>query len=445
MKLLTTFTLLLTITAVGAAQENAPQEESQEQIPVTITYPASGSPRGEVPPETPGEHGVPRNSVQVGVNVYGSYDNYGDAVSGSGSTIGEGMVFRLNSENATRRTVFEYRPSFSYRTGGGQSQSFAHDFTANTLFRLGRHWTLRMDNQYRITTDPFQASGTTLPSLEAPNTTIAIPYANQTSEFATAELGWLATKHMSIGLVGNFGMQRYGEVAGLASSRQPLLDSTNSSGRVYVRYAFTKRFTAGLEGQYQDLLTDLNSSRVQSYSVVAYTNFQLTKHSQITIFGGPQRSHLRNQLFLDFGFFRVPFKVARWSTEGTGGATYSLQMKHSRFYTTYSNRITDGGGLIGPVTLNSAAVGVDHDFSPKWSGGLGFDFGNNSALGVTNTIRTYAGSVSVRRRVSRDMNFSVSYQNVNQDQTPHQPGFITGNHNRVYASLEYVWSHPLGR
>jgi hypothetical protein len=44
------------------------------------------------------------------------------------------------------------------------------------------------------------------------------------------------------------------------------------------------------------------------------------------------------------------------------------------------------------------------------------------------------------------MNFSVSYQNLNQDQTPKQiGGVVSGNHNRVFASLEYVWTHPLGR
>jgi hypothetical protein len=151
-------------------------------------------------------------------------------------------------------------------------------------------------------------------------------------------------------------------------------------------------------------------------------------------------------VLLDFGFFTIPFKVVRWSTEPTGGVTYSLLMKHGRFYADYSNRITDGGGLMGSVTLNNASAGYEREFSPRWSGSLAFDFGNNKALATENQVRTYGGTATVKRRLGRDMNFSVSYQNINQEQTPQQlPGFINGNRNRVFASLEYVWTRPLGR
>ena len=445
MKALTTLTLLLMLSVVGVAQDQNPQDESQQQpASATITVPESGSPRGQVPPETPGEHGTPANSVQVGVNVNGSFDSLGNSDRTSASTMGEGMVFRLNSQTRNRRTVFEYLPSYSFRTGSGQSHNFTHAFNADTYFRMGKRWSLHLENGYRLTTDPFQAA-TLVPSPQAPNATVAIPYSKQTSEVATAELNWAASKRTSIGFTGNFGMQRYAETEGLGNTQQGLLNSTNSSGSMFVRYAFTKRFTGGIEAQYQDLLIGDSFSRTQSYSAVAYTNIKLTRHSQLTLYGGPIRSHLRNQIFLTFLFFKIPFNIVRWDTGATGGASYSLQMKHSRLYALYSNRITDGGGLMGAVTLNTASVGFDHDFTRRWSGGLAFDFGDNSALAANNTLRSYSGTVSLRRKLTRDVNFSVSYQNINQDQTPKQIGYLSGNHNRVYASLEYVWTHPLGR
>jgi hypothetical protein len=445
MKLLTTFALLLTITAVGVAQENAPQDESQQQSNTTVpTVPQSGSPRSQVPPETPGEHGIPKNSVQVGVNVSGSFDSLGNTASGAESTIGEGLVFRLKNESRNRATVFQYSPSYSYGTGSVK-HVFSQVFDGDVLFRLGNHWSLRLQDSYRQTTDPFSRA-TSIAGPDAPNTTVATPYTNQKSEIAVAELDWQASKRTSIGLVGNFGMQRYNELAGFANTQQPLVDSTNSSGRLFVRFALTKRLSIGVEGQYQDLLAGEGFSRTQTFSAVAYSSIRLTKHSQVTLYGGPQRSHLRNQVLLDFGFFTIPFKVVRWSTEPTGGVTYSLLMKHGRFYADYSNRITDGGGLMGSVTLNNASAGYERDFSPRWSGSLAFDFGNNKALATENQVRTYGGTATVKRRLGRDMNFSVSYQNINQEQTPQQlPGFINGNRNRVFASLEYVWTRPLGR
>ena len=444
MKALMTLTLLLLISGIGVAQEDKTQDESQQQAPAAVVVPQSGSPRGEVPPETPGEHGTPANSVQVGVNVSGSFDSLGNSDRSSGSTVGEGMVFRLNSQSRNRRTMFEYLPSYSYRTGSGQAHNFAHALNADSYFRLGERWNLHLQNGYRLTTDPFQASSF-LPSPEAPNATLAIPYSKQTSEVANAELNWRATKRTSVGWVGNFAMQRYSETLGFNNAQQGLLDSTNSSGSMYVRYAFTKRFTAGLEAQYQDLLIGDSFSRTQSYSAVAYTSIQLTRHSQLTFYGGPLRSHLRNQILLDLGFFVVPINVVNWNTGATGGASYSLQMKHSRFYALYSNRITDGGGLMGAVTLNTASASFDHDFTRLWSGGLGFGFGNNAAIAANNTLRSYTGTATVRRKLTRDVNFAISYQNINQEQTPKQFGYLNGNHNRVYASLEYVWTHPLGR
>jgi hypothetical protein len=443
MKLFTTFTLLLMISAVGVAQEA--QDSTQQQSNATVsTKPQSGSPRGEVPPQVPGERGMPKNSVQVGVNVSSSYDSLGNTNQGGEATVGEGMVFRLNSQTRNQRTVFQYVPSYMYGTGGSR-HTFSQVFDGDTFFRMGNRWTIRLQDSYRQTNDPF-SQGTQFSNPQAPNNTVATPYVNQKSESAVAELDWLVGKHTSVGFVGNFALARYGEVAGLVNTQQPLLDSTNSSGRVFVRHAFTKRFSAGLEGQYMDLLIGDSFSRTQSYSAILYTSLQLTKHSQLTLYGGPQRSHLHNQVFIDLGFFVLPLNVVKWSTDATGGANYSLLMKHGRVFANYSNRITDGGGLMGPVTLNNVSAGYERDFSPRWTGSLGFDFGNNKALATKNTLRSYGGTATVRRKLGRDMNFSVSYQNINQDQTP-QPfaGFIPGDRNRVFASLEYVWTHPLGR
>jgi len=445
MKVLTTFTLLLTMCAVGAAQENSSPDATQQQASTsTVATPPSGSPRGQVPPEVPGERGMPKNSLQVGANVYGSFDSLGNTGSTGEGTIGEGMVFRLNNESLNRKTVFEYAPSYTYGTSG-QKNTFSQVFNGDAYFRLGNHWSLHLKDAYRQTTDPFSAS-TQLPSPEAPNATVAIPYASQKGDTAIAELDWQASKHAMVGFVGNFAMQRYDQVAGLVSSQQPLLDSTNSSGRVFLRYAFSKRFSLGLEAQYQDLFVGDSYSRTQSYSTIAYTSIQLTKHSVLTLYGGPQRSHLHNTVVLNFFFFQIPIKVVKWTTEPTGGASYSLLMKHGRVFANYSNRITDGGGLMGPVTLNNVSAGYERDFTRRWSTALGFDYGNNKALATQNTLRSYAGTVTVKRKVTRDMNFSVSYQNLYQDQLPKQfAGFITGDRNRVFASLEYVWTHPLGR
>jgi hypothetical protein len=445
MKVLTTFALLLIFTAVGAAQENNSEEDKPQPATVESTVLQSGSPRGEVPPEVPGERGVPKNSVQVGVNAFGSYDTLGNTGGSGDATIGEGMVFRLNNQTRNGRTVLEYRPSYNYGTGSTQ-RSFGQVFAGDVFHRFGNHWKLRLQDSYSQTNDPFSGANSQLSSTESPNGTVVLPYVNQKSEVAVAELDWQASKRTSIGLVGNFSALRYSQVAGLPTAQQPLLDSTNSSGRLFVRYAFTKRFSAGIEGQYQDLLIGNSFSRTQSYSTIAYTSIQLTKHSQLTLYGGPQRSHLRNTVYINLIFFVFPLQVQDWSTGGTGGASYSLLMKHSRFLANYSNRITDGGGLMGPVTLNAGSTSFEHDFSPRWTGALAFDYGNNKGLATNNTLRSIAGTATVRRKVTRDMNFSVSYQNLNQDQTPKQiGGVVSGNHNRVFASLEYVWTHPLGR
>src|SRR6478609_9000462 len=104
MKVLTTFALLLIFTAVGAAQENNSEEDKPQPATVESTVLQSGSPRGEVPPEVPGERGVPKNSVQVGVNAFGSYDTLGNTGGSGDATIGEGMVFRLNNQTRNGRT-----------------------------------------------------------------------------------------------------------------------------------------------------------------------------------------------------------------------------------------------------------------------------------------------------------------------------------------------------
>lgn len=444
-----TFLAMLTLALMAspvAAQEASPQSDQQSSQQASApAFPVSGSPRDDAPPEVPSVERMPSNTLQFGFRATGAYDdNGGSFVDSKGGFItGFAPVVRLNSNSERYTSMFEYQPSYTRTTGLFKRDDYGQSLNAKLGVRLSKRMILRLQNSFNITSSPFEARNG-LPDPVSPNGTVATAFVRRKSEIASADLEYMLSGRTSVGVAGNFASQRYNDPSGVGSQNQNLLNSTNSSGRVYVRHSITKRIAAGLEYDYQDLFVGNSKSRTQTHSAVAFMNFALSRHQMVSVFAGPERSHLRDIVVLDLGLAVITFPVNQWMTSTTAGGSYTLEGKTSLFRAEYNRKIADGGGLLGPVRLQAVSANYNRQFTRRWSADLGFGYGHNQALGpISNLYESYTGDVGVHRQLSRNLNLSMEYQHVQQNYN--NSNLLLNDHNRVAVTLEYLWTRPLGR
>ena len=186
----------------------------------------------------------------------------------------------------------------------------------------------------------------------------------------------------------------------------------------------------------------VNDSNV--HSVVGFDTWQLKPSMTLSVFVGPQYSN--NRLPTNTTASQATF-VSMWSI--SGGASYSLQARHTSIELSYARRIADGGGLLGSVELNSVIASVRHRVSPRWTIALFGDFGGNDALAAlgapSESIHSASGGLTVTRQIGERYFLQAGYSRQNQTTTGLTSLSGDASRNFVIASFSYQFARPWGR
>ena len=134
-----------------------------------------------------------------------------------------------------------------------------------------------------------------------------------------------------------------------------------------------------------------------------------------------------------------------WSP--TAGAEYSWQGARNAIRGGYIRKITDGGGLIGAVTLNAGNAEFRHQFTPRWTFDLDGYYATNNALGATGSsrLRSWTANSRIERLITPNLSVSAGYSRLFQRRSGAIAGPGADDDNRVLISLRYRWDYPLGR
>jgi hypothetical protein len=190
-----------------------------------------------------------------------------------------------------------------------------------------------------------------------------------------------------------------------------------------------------------------------THSVMAFDTIYLTPTMQLSFFGGPEYSEVDSQIVTmqmilpQVLFTSVPISNKKWS--GAGGASFSWQGQHTSITAEFVRRVTNGGGILGTTTMNSANAGLRRQITPKTTLNFAGGYATNDALMASTTgiasLKTATGSVGVSRRLGVHFGLELDYARVYQEQSGVAPTLIPANHNRAAVTLSYDFSRPLGR
>jgi hypothetical protein len=328
-----------------------------------------------------------------------------------------------------------------------QFNSMSHNGTADVLYQLNRHWQVHAHDSYMYTADPFESFDTIngTPRYNDPNPSIYVPLAIREQNLGTADLTDQLGIHDSITFAGTEFFRRY------LNTTVTTYDSYGYSGRASYQHQFSARLSAGGGYIFQALDFDKGVSRSGIQTFQGTVSYQLSPNMYVTGWIGPEYTSTKNVVptfcFPGYGCFGYHATyAANWDI--AGGATFGWSGVHNAFRAGFSKSVTDGGGVLGTVRLYLLNASYRRQVSPRWALTTGVLYGNNLSVSYFSSPHQYnslTANMSLQRRLSPAWNVLGQYIYIHQYQHNLYGSIPTWNDNRIQISLQYAWSHSLGR
>lgn len=347
----------------------------------------------------------------------------------------------LDQTRSRLHWVLSYSPGYTFYQRTSSLDSASQNFAVDLKYRLSPHVTLALRDSLQKTSNilnqPNQEFAQPVSgSAFVPNNSVIAPVANVLTNNANATITYQFSANAMIGATGTFTNLHYpnqGQVPGL-------YDSSSKGGSGFYTHRISKMHYIGATYQYQTLLAYQNGGQNQTQTQSVYLFYTLSPRPtlSLSLFGGPQYSNTQQ--------FGLPTSRA-WSP--AGGASVGWQGKLTSFAVSYSQTISDGGGLVGAVHSESSNASLRRQFTRTLSASIGASYATNSVLdalaSLNNGGHTISGNVSVQRQVGAHLNFQAQYMRLHQSYSDIPVISNTPNRNHAAVTISYQFARPLGR
>jgi hypothetical protein len=114
-----------------------------------------------------------------------------------------------------------------------------------------------------------------------------------------------------------------------------------------------------------------------------------------------------------------------------------------------SRKITDGGGLLSVVELNTGSAALRRQLRRTTVFDVGVIYGDNRAVGDFFTgparVKSVSGSLGLEQRLRANFVLSLGYSRDYQQQSANLPPALDVNHNRGWVAISYDFVKAIGR
>ena len=360
------------------------------------------------------------NYLDFGLGLTTSFDDNTLNTPGNGKS---DFTYAILPGLALRQSRGRAGWKLSYDGGYAVHQRFdtynegSHDLGVEGSYRLTEHLDATVEDHFRMTTGffnpliqgPAASPGTVL---EQPNLTVVTPIAYQKSNIALVHIGDQFSPTNAIGGGATFFHSHYDN----APPGATLMDTDSQEAEAYYNHLLSRRSSIGVTYRFLRLtFTPIANDTTVNSMLVTYT-LRPRQDMVFTFFGGPQHTALDNAaLRIGAGTTRP----AQSEVTGAGGASFVWNGRTTGVSASLMHTTSDGGGLLGPVTLTSATALLRGRLSPRLNAELGVTHGFSDSLGALGaapgSLKSTIVSAAVMRQVSQ-WEFTVGYTRASQHQ-----------------------------
>ncbi len=387
------------------------------------------------------------NYLEGGIRVTGGYVN--NLYPGNSSRTLDDGIFTLQPQVSFDRTTgrlhedLSYTPSFDFYTPDTSLDTIDHNAKVGFQYRFTPNVTLLADDTVAKTSDTlgeplsFNSLSGSLPT-STPG--FIIPFLPQISNSANVELASQLSPTSMFGLGGNSTLLHYTS----PSLSQGLYNSNARSGFAFYTQRFSLRQYLG--GLYQ-------------YSLIVATpvakngaaQADLTAHSVLGFYTAYPQPKLSISLGLGLQHYRLTqgpaAPIRAWTPIAL--ASVGWQVQRASFALSYSRVVTEGQGIVGAYTSNSATASGQWQFSRDWSAGINGDYAQLTPVTHSLAFSTLGGHTlslggSVHRQLGPNLTLSIQYQHLHQTYDGIPAIAANPNSSQETASIYYHFSRPVG-
>lgn len=394
------------------------------------------------------------SSITLGVGTGFTYDSsvYRTANSSQGR-----WLFQVTPNVA----IQQFRPKLAWNlsyAGGfqtytnpgnistGNTNLFAQNANGGFLWQMAPRWQLQGNDHFAYTADPFGSS--TAPGLPSGNNPNPVPNSNVTQykiNSAVLALTNQLTKVDSLAFVGTESL-RNTSTYNLVTS-VPFYNLISYGGRANYNHRATSRLTVGGGYAYNSLDFGHGVQRSGIQTIEATVDYVLRPNMSISGWVGPEHTSTKSivPIPLPGQIFYVTVYDSLWSI--AVGANFTWRGRRDVFQAGFSRQVNDGGGVIATAQVLQVTASYRRQLMPKLDLLANMAYFNNTSTTITSrTYNSIYGTVGANYLVTRSVNVNANYYYVSQIQSNNLViGYGNYNDNRFSLSVNYSWTHPLGR
>jgi hypothetical protein len=383
------------------------------------------------------------NYLRGGVNVGAAYDDNPLLVSsGAVGNTSVSIFPNISIEQSSSRM----RWTLGYAGGLTVNQRFtnqdegSHNLNFDSEYRLSPHVNLRVAENFSMITGFFDSGngGEVVAGAGGPNVSLITPLATERSSVTTVETNYHFALNDLIGASGSFYDLDFTNVpAGV-----DLTNSETASGSAFWLHRIFRGDWAGASYRF-DRMTFNPGGETRVHSFFAVNTLNLSSRFTLTGFVGPQ--YAENQ-----GLLLDATQPNAWSV--AGGVEGGWQNQRTSVSAGYSRSISDGGGVLGAVRLQTVHGTFRRELVPGWAAALTASHGTNQSLSVpfatsASSVNLTSAGISLERNVGKSVGLRMGYSHDFQEQffgLPVPAPTLDAHRNRFFVTLSYQWAKPLG-
>ncbi len=363
-----------------------------------------------------------------------------------GFLLGPGIGFRRQGKQLT--VALRYQPEFRLYYNGSDSIDQSLQLDAN--YQVTSHFALRARGNafYRRGIFLVPSSDQFMPELGGPgilNQTVFTPRAREFAYNARFDATYQLTRRTSMAVFGGLLKRDFSRDSRVT---QGLRNTDGESGGLQYNYRLTPHSSVGIAYVYQELRFE-SPTRIQVHSALLSYGLQLSRSLTLDLFGGPEYSRLHDRITLAFPLFKIQVDIFRPDWHWAAGGTLIKRSEKTVFQFNAQRQVSDGGGLLGPVTASSFAGSVRRKFSNHWDAIWKAGYARNGSLAsglFSGTLQTETAGMTLERLINEKLTARFGYDFIRQRSNANAPGLANIDRNIVYAGLFYRFDQiPLGR
>ena len=342
-----------------------------------------------------------------------------------------------------------YGPSFTYsnniHTYNNHSQAVGVDLQYHFTRRLSAHFR----NAFSYTSNPLDAVQTSaqLPGLglvNGPNASVLGADVRSTTEQLQGDVVYLLGPHTLLGGSATLADLKYQPTT--ATLLQSFSQASRSwSGNAFYSHQLTRMYTVSVQYTAQDTTSEIPIGRFVSLShqVLGFFSVSFKPGVNLSIFGGPVRSNMSDDLVLPGP---ISSRVSKYTL--AAGSSLSWQGEHSGIRLTFVQRLTDaglGGGAV--VRTQTTSLEAQRRLSRRSAMSLMANYVSNNQFDPLSEVRLSDSAIAgITLSRSLSPRFSLSCSAIRQQFMGSAPlGLLQRSHDIASVSLSYSMRRPIGR